>query len=224
MTATTPSRRERYRAQTTAEAKQIALRQLAEHGPDGLSLNAVARELGMSGPALYRYFANREELVTQLVDDGFRDLATVVTAAMAAAGPDPATRFRAAADAYREWARAQPHHYLLVFATPSRTHTLPKAIIASAHRAMVPILAALAELDGGGHPAPTALERQLAAWTERRTGPGAPGHVALTAVRTWTRLHGTVSLEIQGFFTDMGVDPALLYAAEVDALLAEAGA
>ncbi len=51
-----------------------------------------------------------------------------------------------------------------------------------------------------------------------------PAASPVTAVRSWTRLRGTVSLEIQGFFTDMGIDPALLYAAEVDTLLEEAGA
>jgi hypothetical protein len=38
----------------------------------------------------------------------------------------------------------------------------------------------------------------------------------------WTRLHGVVSLEIEGSFAPMGVDPALLYASEVDQLVAQA--
>ena len=34
----------------------------------------------------------------------------------------------------------------------------------------------------------------------------------------WTRLHGALSLELSGHFTGMGIDPAQLYAAEVDAM------
>ena len=51
-----------------------ALRQLAEGGPQALSLNAIAKELGVSGPALYRYFAGRDELLTELVADAYDDL------------------------------------------------------------------------------------------------------------------------------------------------------
>lgn len=222
MPASAPSRRERYRVQTVEEAKQTALRQIAEHGTDGLSLTAVARELGMSGPALYRYFASREELLSQLVVDGFDDLAGAVERAVEAAGSDPSARFRALTAAYRDWALAQPHRYLLVFGTPARTHTMSAAFVASAHRVMATVLSTLLDLDSVAPPDPTALHRQLVEWTADREGPTAPGHVALTAVRTWTRLHGAVSLELQGYFADMGLDPALLYEAEVDALLAAA--
>ncbi|QRK09922.1 WHG domain-containing protein [Archangium violaceum] len=38
-------------------------------------------------------------------------------------------------------------------------------------------------------------------------------------MRFWTRLHGLLSLELLGHFAVMGIDPALLYTAEVDALL-----
>ena len=37
--------------------KKVALRQIADGGPQALSINAIGKELGVSGPALYRYFA-----------------------------------------------------------------------------------------------------------------------------------------------------------------------
>ena len=55
-----PSRRERARAATFGEIKRTARRVLVRSGPDGLALRAVAREMGMTAPALYRYFDNRE--------------------------------------------------------------------------------------------------------------------------------------------------------------------
>src|SRR5260221_9021631 len=54
-----PTMRERYRAQVRQEIKQPALRQLAESGPGGLSISAIGKQLGVSGPALYRYFAGK---------------------------------------------------------------------------------------------------------------------------------------------------------------------
>ena len=40
---------------------------------------------------------------------------------------------------------------------------------------------------------------------------------------TWSRLHGLVALELLGTYEQMGIDPAPLYAHEVETLLAAAG-
>ena len=83
-----PTMRERYRAQVRGEVKQAALRQLAESGPAGLSVSAIGKQLGVSGPALYRYFASRDELLTELVIDAYHDLADALSAAASQpAGP-----------------------------------------------------------------------------------------------------------------------------------------
>ena len=49
-----------------AAVKTAALNQLKAGGPAAVALNAIARELGVSGPALYRYFKNRDALLTAL--------------------------------------------------------------------------------------------------------------------------------------------------------------
>ena len=49
--------------------------QVAEGGPAALSLNGIAKQLRMSGPAIYRYFASRDELLTRLVVDLYGDIA-----------------------------------------------------------------------------------------------------------------------------------------------------
>src|SRR5262249_21707619 len=115
---TTPIRH-RYRAQVRDEVKAAALRQLAEGGPQALSINAIAKELGVSGPALYRYFAGRDELLTELVVEAYDDLGRAVAdAADRARGRAARERLRALARAYRKWALAQPHRYSLLFAAP----------------------------------------------------------------------------------------------------------
>src|ERR1035437_5419203 len=96
-----PTMRERYRAQVRGEVKQAALRQLAESGPAGLSVSAIGKQLGVSGPALYRYFASRDELLTELGIDAYDDLADALSVAAAQqAGRDPHARFEALARGY----------------------------------------------------------------------------------------------------------------------------
>src|SRR2546429_9775132 len=73
--------RERYRAQVRREVKQAALHQLAESGPAGVSVSAIGKQPGVSGPALYRYFASRDELLTELVIDAYDDMADALRAA-----------------------------------------------------------------------------------------------------------------------------------------------
>lgn len=87
MAGVAASRRERFRAQTRDEAKRLALGQLADAGPGALSLNAIAREMGVTGPALYRYFTGRDDLLTELAVDAYEDLADTICAAAYPAAP-----------------------------------------------------------------------------------------------------------------------------------------
>src|SRR5947209_16615752 len=108
MTETRSGIRDRFRAQVRDEVKQVALRQLAEGGPQALSVNAIAKDLGVSGPALYRYFANRDELLTELVVDAYHDLTlALATATRRSRRQRPVQRFRAFAAAYRSWVNTQ---------------------------------------------------------------------------------------------------------------------
>jgi AcrR family transcriptional regulator len=101
------------------------LTQLAAGGPAAVALNAIARELGVSGPALYRYFRNRDALMTELVLDAYDDLAD----ALAQAESFP--------HAYRAWALAQPHRYRLLFAAPFPGYDAHQPqLVAAAQRSM----------------------------------------------------------------------------------------
>jgi AcrR family transcriptional regulator len=80
------SRRDRVRAATSREIIQTARRLLVEHGSAEISLRAIAREMGMTAPALYRYYVSYEALVQHVVADIFTDLSDYVEAAVSAAG------------------------------------------------------------------------------------------------------------------------------------------
>jgi AcrR family transcriptional regulator len=201
--------RERYRAQVRREVKQAALSQLAESRPAGVSVSAIGKQLGVSGPALYRYFASRDELLTELVIDAYDDLAGALRAAAGRVpGREPRARFEALVRAYRSWALAQPHRYQLLFGPPLPGYDAHAQRLADAAQAgMNLLLETLREL--GDHPATPAgqpLASQLSAWAHRH-GLDIDPAIALRGVLIWSRVHGFVSLEIAGNFTSMGIDP-----------------
>jgi AcrR family transcriptional regulator len=116
--ATVLSRRERARAATIDEIKTTAGRMLREHGPD-LRFADIAREMGLTAPALYRYFSDRDELLSALMVDGFQEMTAALTAALDAEPPDDlAARTRSVARAYRAFATADPARFSLLFGLP----------------------------------------------------------------------------------------------------------
>ena len=117
--ATAPSRRERVRAATIEEIKDTAMQMLREHGAD-LRFADIARAMGMTAPALYRYFDDRDDLLSALMADGFAEMSEALTAALDAVAPDDlAGRIRAAAVAYRAFAAADPARFSLLFGLPN---------------------------------------------------------------------------------------------------------
>ena len=104
--------RQLRRDDVTARILQIGRAQLAERGAAALSLRAVTRELGMVSSAVYRYVANRDELLTLLVVDAYTELADAVDTAVSEAAERPwSTRILIAANAIRGWARREPARY-----------------------------------------------------------------------------------------------------------------
>jgi AcrR family transcriptional regulator len=226
-----PTRRERQRTQTLAEIRTRALAQIDEGGVPALSLNAIAKAMGVSGPALYRYFASRDDLLAALITQGYADItATVQQAAADGARRAPARRLQAVADAYRAWALAHPRRYAMLFGDRPEGFADPAEAIAEIQGAMETLLAILAEIAGSrpagpGATRPTKLDQQLAHWAGRRGEPTAPTpQVLRLGVLTWTRLHGTVSLELAGVFGDMGLDAGLLLEAEITQIVEAATA
>src|SRR6266702_5742822 len=104
-----PTRRARQRAATIGEIKALARRQLAEQGPGGLSLRAIAREMGTASSALYRYFPSQGDLVTVLCVEAYDSLAKALMAARdAQPAGDHARRWLAVCQAYRRWSLDNP--------------------------------------------------------------------------------------------------------------------
>jgi AcrR family transcriptional regulator len=218
-----PTMRERYRAQVRQEVKEAALRQLAEAGPGALSISAIGKQLGVSGPALYRYFASRDDLLTELVIDAYHDLANALTAATSRVPDDhPRGRLEALARAYRRWALAEPHRYRLLFGPPLPGYEAhAQRLVEASWAAMHLLLEVLRGFPAGAEPSGP-LASELTAWAQQHL-PRIDAATALRAVLIWSQLHGIVSLEIAGNFASMGIDSDQLFEIQLTAITAMPG-
>jgi len=120
MTAAPPvSRRERARAATIEEIKSTALDLMREGGTTDVRFTDIARVMGMTPPALYRYFADRDELLTALITDAYDDLGAQVAASRDSVPDDDLFgRWAAAAQNYRAWAHREPQQFALILGMP----------------------------------------------------------------------------------------------------------
>ena len=122
-----PSRRDRVRAATTQEIIQTARKLLVQDGPEAVSLRAIARDMGMTAPALYRYFGSHEELLRHVVADIFTDLAGHVRSAVhavaieSAAEPTAelmAAKLIAGCREFRAWTLTHVPEFSMIFGSP----------------------------------------------------------------------------------------------------------
>ncbi|MGI9529990.1 MAG: TetR/AcrR family transcriptional regulator [Acidimicrobiia bacterium] len=131
------------REQIIASASSL----LELEGPDGLTMRAIADDLGIRAPSLYKHIANKHELEVALVSEALTSQAEAFKKAVTE-GDDPVT---AIASAYRRWALAHPHLYALM-----NNRSLPRDDIADGieGRSVAPVLEAF----GGDR------QRARAAW------------------------------------------------------------
>jgi AcrR family transcriptional regulator len=185
------------------EVQTRAWAQISEAGASALSLKAIATQMGMTAPALYRYYGSRDELLTQLILSTYREIAELVEAAVDV-DSTPSGQLTDIAQALRRWAVANPQRYLLLYGTPVPGYHAPPAATELAQRNLDPILSGFAAL------------------VDHHADPGSDSTTLLRSVTFWTRLHGVLSLELAGHFVGMSIDTDQLYAAEIHNLLAAA--
>ena len=138
-----PTRRERMRAETIAEIKASAQRQLLEHGPSGISLRAIAREVGVSPAALYRYFDSLDSLLTELCCDYYDELIDVTLHDMGQWEPEcHLERIKAWIWAFRVWAVAHKREFELMLNTPEgqSSMSLPADLSIDQYEGLHPVM------------------------------------------------------------------------------------
>lgn len=87
------------------------MRAVAEHGPAGFSLRDVAKRAGVTPPAVYRHFGDKDELLAAIAVECSERLAATVAESLASAEGNALTRFRYVGIAYVQFAVAHPEHF-----------------------------------------------------------------------------------------------------------------
>ncbi|MDN3358279.1 TetR/AcrR family transcriptional regulator [Actinomadura sp. DC4] len=211
--------RERVRAELIGEITDIARRHLGRDGAAGLSLRAVAREMGMVSSAIYRYFPSRDDLLTALIIDGYNAVAETVEKAEAACPRgDHMGRWLAVCHALRDWALAHPQEYALLYGSPVPGYSAPEDTIAPATRTVLVFggIFGDAHRDGvldppGGYPPAPATFAGDANAIRTVLLPDVPDDMVARAVTGWPGLFGAVSFELFGQYNNVITDLAAVF-------------
>jgi AcrR family transcriptional regulator len=154
---------------------KAALREAERGGTEAISIKALAKQLGVSQPAPYRHFADREALLEAVTAQAFRQLSAILRAAMAK--PSKQSKLSRLAQATLDFGLHRSGIYRLMFA--SRTVSCaPKG--SELREATHETFALVVE----------ALEAPAVGYLRERH-----------ALKIWAALHGVVMLAEQGLFT-----------------------
>ncbi|MCP9275184.1 TetR/AcrR family transcriptional regulator [Mycolicibacterium arenosum] len=205
---------------------ELGREQLTTVGAAGLSVRAIARDLGMVSSAVYRYVASRDELLTLLLVDAYTDLADGVDAARAAAGPAWTAQLRATARAVRRWAVDHPASWALLYGSPVPGYHAPAELTVGPGTRVIATLfdvVAAGIAVGDVAPPPLRVEKPLADdFDGIRAEFGFTGDDGAMArsLLVWAALVGAVSLEVFGQYgADTLTDPAASFDLQVDLLV-----
>jgi AcrR family transcriptional regulator len=227
----TQTRRERQRDATREEILFTAWRQIAEQGVASLSLRAIAREMGITAPGLYRYYPSRDDLVTILIIEAFNSFSVALETARDACKPaDHTARFRALCRAYFQWGISSPQKYVLIFGTPVPGYVLDERAGPAAQRGFLALQNVIGEANAAGRISGDAvsvrLPDQLTAQYEVLKNYGMPytpivTHLALSA---WSMIHGMTSLYLYGYFAGFLADQSETFVnLEIEKMIAVIG-
>jgi AcrR family transcriptional regulator len=202
--------------------KETAWKQIAEHGAPALSLRAIARELKITAPAIYNYFPDRDALVTALIIDAYTSFGDwQLEARNSVPAGNHRRRLEAIGLAYRNWAHAYPQRYQLIFGTPIPGYKAPaEQVFPSSARSISALFRVVEEARAAGKLNLASFrpvnEQYKIAYDQWRTYVGEIQPQSLfVAMIIWARVHGIVSLEIQGNLPPFGERGDALYRYEL---------
>lgn len=187
-----------------------------------MSLRGIAREMDMASSALFRYFRNRDALLTALIIDSYRSLADAADAAEARVHTaSVGDRWLAICHGVRGWAVAHPHEYTLIFGSPIPGYAAPQDTVAPAHRVPLLLGSLLGDLVTDDPPVheelPAAVERALDP-VRAVMPPGVPADLMVRGLMAWTYLFGALSAELFGHRHNVVADFAVSFDHEVGRL------
>lgn len=197
-------KRQQARDRTEAQIIEVGRRHLVTDGAAGLSLRAIARDIGLVSSAVYRYVASRDDLLTLLLVDAYTDLADTVDAAVGSHSGDWAQRLILLAHAARGWAIDQPARWALLYGSPVPGYRAPAELtVGPGTRVVGTLFSVIADgirsgdIDDPKDAAPEPISTDMdAVRAEFDFDGGDP--VLLQCFLVWATLVGAISLEVFG--------------------------
>ncbi len=107
------SPREKRRARTRETILEAALQIVMENGVEALSIREIAGRIDYSPSGLYEYFASKEEIIEELVNEGFVRLSARMEHGIR--GETALSRLQEAGTVYMQFALQEPQIYLMMF-------------------------------------------------------------------------------------------------------------
>jgi AcrR family transcriptional regulator len=219
-------KRQQSRDRIEGQIIELGRRHLVTEGPAGLSLRAIARDLGMVSSAVYRYVASRDDLLTLLLVDAYSELADAVDRAREESGGSWRARVLAMAHAARRWAVDQPAGWALLYGSPVPGYHAPR------ERTVGPgtrVVGALFDAIAAGIASSEIVESNIAAaqplssdFDRLRAEFDFPGDDSAVAkcFLLWAGLVGAISLEVFGQYgADTLTEPGVVFDAQIRLLI-----
>ena len=154
---------------------RAALQEAEQGGPEAISIKALAKQLGVSQPAPYRHFADREALLAAVAAEALRQLSAELRGAINK--PSKRSKLSRFARAMLEFGLRRSGVFRLIFASRVLACAADDSELHAAAREAFALLVEALEAPAVG----LLRERQ--------------------ALKIWASLHGVVMLAEQGLFT-----------------------
>lgn len=167
-----------------------------------------ARELGLAPSAVYRYFPNRDDLLTALIVGAYDALGAAAGTALADAGTaEPPRSWTAVCRAIQDWALARRHEYALIYGSPVPGYDAPPDTVGPASRVTLALVGVVEAAEAAGALAPfpgSGRQDEGISADARRLfqdlGRAIPLTAAVRLVAVWAQLFGLVGFEVFGRF------------------------
>jgi AcrR family transcriptional regulator len=172
-----------------------AVKTIARHGVDGLSLRELAARAGVTAGAPYHHFASRHELLSSIAEEGFARLEAQLIATRDAAPDRASARLEALGLAYVTFAVSSPGYFRVMFHGASKSPGPTEAGLRTFH-----------------------LLRDAVAACQQ-AGQAPEGDLAALVLLAWSAVHGFATLWVDHALPFEGLEPQRL-APEIGRLIA----
>jgi len=226
------TRRERVRQAAIDEIKSIAWEIAREHGMEDVTVNGIARRMGMTAPAFYSYFKSRDELIRELVIEAYQSFRhTLIIARDSVPESDIAGRIYQVFIAYREWAVTNASMFGLFAGKPVVGFESPDPVVIEEADQVYGVFLMLYEeawqkgiikTPGEKVDLPDGYVSDLKKVCEQRSLSFSVELLNLF-VKNALLVHGMISMELSGRFSDLATDRSAFYQFQILDILKDFG-